>query len=71
MASTVLQVRMDENLKKQCAELYKTLGLSLSEAVKLFLKRSLEEDGLPFSMNREKSLDEKPTFDVEAFFNSL
>lgn len=50
MPSTILQVRMDENLKKEAAEIFHNLGLELSSAIRLFLKRVVIEQGLPFPM---------------------
>ena len=51
MASSLIQVRVDENIKEEAEEIFNSLGLSMSEAVRLFVKRSVIEQGLPFSMN--------------------
>lgn len=51
MASSLIQVRIDENIKEEAEEIFNSLGLSMSEAVRLFLKRAVIEQGLPFSMN--------------------
>lgn len=50
MASSVLQVRVDENLRTQAAAIYEDLGIDLQTAVRIFLKRSVREKGLPFGM---------------------
>ena len=50
MASVLLQVRIDSELKSQAAELYEKLGLDLPTAVRMFLTRSIAEQGLPFDM---------------------
>lgn len=50
MASSILQVRIDENLRSQAAEIYEELGIDLQTAVRIFLKRSVMENGLPFGM---------------------
>ena len=44
-----LQVRMDADLKRQVEELYKKLGTSFAEAVRIFAKQSIAEEGLPFT----------------------
>jgi len=43
-----LQVRMDAQLKEQVEALYKSLGTSFAEAVRVFARKSLLENGMPF-----------------------
>lgn len=50
MASSVLQVRVDEGLRSQAAAIYEDLGIDLQTAVRIFLKKSVMENGLPFGM---------------------
>ena len=50
MASSVLQVRVEEGLRAQAAAIYEDLGIDLQTAVRIFLKRSVMENGLPFGM---------------------
>lgn len=50
MASSVLQVRVEEGLRAQAAAIYEDLGIDLQTAVRIFLKRSVKENGLPFDM---------------------
>ena len=47
MDSTV-QIRMNGELKAQVEELYRNLGTSFAEAVRIFAQQSLREGGLPF-----------------------
>lgn len=58
MASTVLQVRIDDELRRQTAEIFHRLGLDMSSAVRLFLRRVVEEQGLPFKMVIPRKIDE-------------
>ena len=44
----VLQIRIDDELKKQASTLFDELGLDLSTAVRMFLKKAVLEKGLPF-----------------------
>ena len=54
----VLQVRLDEDLKSKATAVYNELGIDLSTAVRMFLKRSVLEGGIPFSMRiSESTLD--------------
>ena len=53
MASSVVQFRVEEELKAQATELFEKLGIDLSTALRIFLKRSVAAKGLPFSMTLE------------------
>ena len=57
MAGSVVQVRIDEKLKKEVSKVYENLGLDLSSAVRMFFKRSVQVGGIPFSVSNEKSYD--------------
>ena len=43
-----LQIRMNGELKAQVEELYRSLGTSFAEAVRIFAQQSLREGGMPF-----------------------
>jgi len=45
---SVLQVRMDSELKEQVETLYKSMGSSFAEAVRIFAKQSVAEKAMPF-----------------------
>lgn len=44
----VLQVRMDSDLKQSAEDLYRRMGTSLAEAVRIFARQSVEENAMPF-----------------------
>ena len=46
MASTLVQIRVDEKLKDDAAAVYENPGLDLSTAVRIFFKRSVAENGI-------------------------
>lgn len=50
MATSVLQVRVDDELKEKASAIYEDLGIDISTAVRMFLKRSVFQNGIPFSM---------------------
>jgi DNA-damage-inducible protein J len=50
MATSIVQFRIDDDLKNQATELYDRLGIDLSTAMRMFLKRSVSVNGIPFSM---------------------
>lgn len=53
MSSTVLQVRIDKEIKQAAEKLYKDLGTSLPEAVRMFVSQSLREQGLPIKLTTQ------------------
>lgn len=44
----LLQVRVEEELKSKASVIYSELGVDLSTAVRMFLKKSIQEGGFPF-----------------------
>lgn len=50
MATSVMLVRVDDELKAQAAAIYEDLGIDLSTAIRMFLKRTVIQNGIPFSM---------------------
>ena len=52
---SVLQVRVDEELKNQAAEILDTIGIDLSTAVRMFLKKVIIERGIPFDARIDES----------------
>ena len=59
----LLQVRVDDDLKKEASEVYEKLGMDLSTAVRVFLKKSVMMKGIPFdvSISEETSKIEEKT----------
>ncbi len=55
MSTTLVQVRVDDELKNQATAVYDALGIDLSTAVRMFLKRSVMVNGVPFDMILPKS----------------
>ena len=65
MAETsLIQARVDTELKNEASELFESLGLDMTTAIKVFLKRCLQEGGIPFEIrnNKESSLDALKAF---------
>lgn len=55
MAKTAtLSMRIDPDVKSQAEELYGEFGMSLSDAVTVFLHKSLMEGGLPFEVRQPR-----------------
>jgi DNA-damage-inducible protein J len=52
MASTNLNIRVDEDLKKKADALFNDLGLSMSSAITVFLRSCVDYNGIPFEIRR-------------------
>ena len=49
-ATAMIHVRVDEQIKEQAAETLSEMGLSVSDAVRVFLKRVVAEKQMPFTI---------------------
>ena len=49
MTST-FSIKMDSNIKKQSESLYNALGLNLTTAINVFLRKSIQAGGFPFDV---------------------
>lgn len=45
----IYQVRMDEEVRDQVEALYRSLGTTFAEAVRIFAVQSIREQGMPFT----------------------
>jgi DNA-damage-inducible protein J len=50
MSSTMVHVRIDETIKQQASETLQAMGLSLSDAIRVFLTRVVSEQKIPFEL---------------------
>ena len=48
MANGLLQLRIDDTLRKEASDVYSQLGLDLPTAIRMFLTRSVQVRGIPF-----------------------
>ena len=55
MAKTAnLNIRMDPEIKAEAEALFSTFGMTVSDAVNIFLHQSLLEGGLPFAVRQPR-----------------
>lgn len=54
MATTNFSVRLDSDLKKQSEALYGELGVNLTTAINVFLRKSLKVGGFPFEVRNDE-----------------
>jgi DNA-damage-inducible protein J len=67
-ANTTYNIRIDSRIRKEADELYKSMGLSLSSAVNLFLTQSVIQRRLPIDEIIAEPLGEPPAAaDYQAF----
>lgn len=48
--TSMIHVRIDEDVKSQASEALATMGLSVSDAVRLFLKRVVNDQAFPLEL---------------------
>jgi len=51
MSNCVVRFRIDEDIKTKATRLFKHMGLTVSEAMRLFLYQSTIEKRIPFEIN--------------------
>ena len=50
MSQCLLQVRVDDQLKREVSSICETMGLDLSTVIRLFMQRIRLEKGIPFDL---------------------
>ncbi len=50
MAQTNVNIRMDEDLKKQADQLFNKLGMNMSTAFNVFVRQAIRNGGIPFEI---------------------
>lgn len=53
MAKVSTNISIDADVKKQAQELFADLGLDLSTAINIYLKKAISEQGIPFEVTRD------------------
>lgn len=56
MASAI-NVSVDDALKKEVTDLYADLGMTVQEAIRIFLRRSVRMQGMPFPMRQLSEME--------------
>lgn len=54
LANAVLQIRTDAEIKAKCDALFKELGITISDAVNMFLRQCLIHEGIPMEIKRQR-----------------
>ena len=53
--TATFQMRINPDVKQRAEDLFATYGLTLTDAVNVFLQQSLNSEGLPFLLSPENS----------------
>jgi DNA-damage-inducible protein J len=48
--TATLQIKLDPKIKQEASDLFASMGLTTSDAIKLFLKQSLNTNSIPFDI---------------------
>ncbi len=57
--SVIIQVRVEEDLKRDAMKALDKIGIDMPTAIRVFLKRIVAEDGIPFNITLPKDGKEK------------
>ena len=76
----VINIRVNDEVKKEAETIFKSLGLNMSVAINLFLKKCINENGMPFDLkipNKETNkilngdIERKSYKNVDELFEDL
>ncbi|HGI3059249.1 TPA: type II toxin-antitoxin system RelB/DinJ family antitoxin [Streptococcus agalactiae] len=56
---STVAVRVDDQLKDDATELFQSLGLDMSTAVKMFLIQSVKTQSIPFEIKNQSSVSDE------------
>ena len=70
MRATV-QVRLDEDTRKRASELFERMGLDIPTAIRMFLKQSIESNGLPFQPKITRDINGFSQYDAMRIERSI
>ena len=56
MPTSSLNIRIDSNVKKQAQELFNALGMDMTTAINVFLRKAIQRQGMPFDVTLDARL---------------
>lgn len=66
MAKVATNITIDEDVKAKAQELFSDFGLDLSTAINIFLRQTIRENAIPFTISRDV-----PNADTIAAMNEI
>lgn len=64
--TAIVHVRVDKKVKTEAAETLAAMGLTMSDAVRVFLTRVVAEQGLPFNLRTPNRVTKKAMEEADA-----
>lgn len=55
--TSAINVNVPTNVKEEATNLFNSLGITMSTAINMFLKKAIYERGIPFDLKQEPSND--------------
>ena len=59
-AQSLIQIRVDRPLKEEVADIFSSLGMDISTAVRVFFQRCRAEKGIPFPLTLARDVPDLP-----------
>jgi DNA-damage-inducible protein J len=56
MSVTNINVRVENNIKKEAQDLFSSLGMDMTTAINIFLRQSIRVRSIPFSITAEPGI---------------
>jgi len=63
---TTIQIRVDEDLKKQAVDVFRKMHMTLSQAIKLFLGQAVSQEGIGIELRTPSKKLQQAMDEVEA-----
>ncbi len=74
--STNINIRMDKDVKNAAEKIFNELGLNMTTAINIFLRKAIQEQGIPFDVKLNipnettlKAIEEGKSLTSTAFSN--
>lgn len=64
MSTSIVQFRIEDELKEEACAIFEKLGIDLSTALRMFIKRAVMENGIPFPMTLQNDYDSTAVLDA-------
>ena len=55
MSKTSMSIRLDSEVKEQAQQVFNSLGMDMTTAIKIFLRQAIQYQGLPFDVRLDES----------------
>jgi len=60
MATTIINVRTDSEIKHRAQQVFEALGLDMTTAINIFLRQTVRQQDMPFTLTMQTQKEVKP-----------